>query len=637
MRFTRLVRARARDVLALLLCGAFSACDVRDLTAPTPAVVTGSPRAASASGGIALGTATVAPPPNTSPAEVSKLGYYELGIALPESTWVMVHVSGGVNLLWNPACADMPPNWPCMDNSPTTSYGESPGFGGPVQLFNVANGVSSAVRLRGSGGAGTTPASAVGVFFQRRPGPLVGHVSMTAVYAHNSINGGGTPSWLVTGGYTVTATQIEAPFTVTESAPEPDGTRTYTAEPLPGLRFSNFPTSGQFPPGAAFWSFYPDDSPPERNWPGWQVPGCQYQLVCRYKPPVPGRMQVNAFVEWQRAIVRSKPLGEPGECSTATALRAGCSPTGPDLQVACSAAQGPGLVRGDTVDCVTTVVPAQEFTVTIRQASGSGFTVADTPNVHHASGEADHWRGVAVANSRVKVMAEVIVNGAVRKLDKEARFVVSPRRWNVYRITNPAVVYGLVPGGAMSPAPDSAHQTYGAFDLTHYRTDSTTVAVVDAGPNRGLAFYRDQIPFDENGAYIWIHPALFPLSAGHYPPHSDYERWYNDQDGQGTGTCTSAGMGILAVETMRHEGATSATVSHLGVANQFFAADRLDVRFERLYRVGEEKLREDAFRLYGRWKAGGYRSSQNAFDAADRPKVWAAVGCTLDLFVNDAH
>lgn len=189
----------------------------------------------------------------------------------------------------------------------------------------------------------------------------------------------------------------------------------------------------------------------------------------------------------------------------------------------------------------------------------------------------------------------------------------------------------------MIPAPDSLHDTYGAFDLTEYRTDSTRVTVASDGPNRGLAFYADQIPFDEQGAYVWIHPALFPPSAGYYPPHSDYERWYNDQDGQGTGTCTSTGMAVLATEVARHEGATSADTSHLGVANRFFASDRLDVRFEGLYRVGEQKLRDDAFNVYRRWKRGTYRTLQNNFDAVDRPKAWARVGCTLDLFVNDAH
>jgi hypothetical protein len=540
-----------RGVFALLLCGAVSACDVRDLTAPTPAVVTGSPRAASASGGTALGTATVAPPPNTSPAEVAKLGYYELGISLPESTWVMVHVSGGVNLLWNPACADMPPNWPCMDNSPTTSYGESPGFGGPVQLFNVANGVSSAVRLRGSGGAGTTPASAVGIFFQRRPGPLVGHVSMTAVYAHNSINGGGTPSWLVTGGYTVTATQIEAPFTVTESAPEPDGTRTYTAEPLPGLRFSNFPTSGQFPPGAAFWSFYPDDSPPERSWPGWQVPGCQYQLVCRYKPPVPGRMQVNAFVEWQRAIVRSKPSADGCEIQLASAdsgMASMCEPQDPKLVVSCS----PNPVdRGDVISCTAGAQP-QSTTV-----SDLTWTFADSAGhqIPGPTGTVTTWGGRMVVSGMMKVTGKV---NSVSTSDS-VQVAVRARTWPKLHIDAQERGHGDLPLPA-AVAADS--------DMAHTHVDFPNPAPVGEirdGPNKGWAWV-DSVPVIPVTTHL--NDAWTQGSVWYQLQHKSFWQW--DLNGLPLYYCGKNQIPGVFTLARRHEGAgLQQPNSHVDVFQQW--------------------------------------------------------------------
>jgi hypothetical protein len=474
----------------------------------------------------------------------------------------MVHVSGGVNLLWNPACADMPPNWPCMDNSPTTSYGESPGFGGPVQLFNVANGVSSAVRLRGSGGAGTTPASAVGIFFQRRPGPLVGHVSMTAVYAHNSINGGGTPSWLVTGGYTVTATQIDAPFTVTESAPEPDGTRTYTAEPLPGLRFSNFPTSGQFPPGAAFWSFYPDDSTPERNWPGWQVPGCQYQLVCRYKPPVPGRMQVNAFVEWQRAIVRSKPAGTGCEIQHASAdsgVAAVCEPQDPKLVLSCSPVP---VRRGDSVNCTAGVQP-------------TGATVSDLAWVfvdsagHQIPGPAGittTWGGTVVVPGMMRVSGKV--NGM--NLSDSLLITVSARSWP--KIQLPAQNGGH---GDLPAVPTSVgHLAHTHFDSLP--AASLPVREIRDGPNQGWAYLAQ--PIDSFQVVVHVSNAWNTGSAWYNL--QKYGTFYDPATGAYGVYCTKPQISQLLQSALQHEGLIPGLVSHVQLLRQWFNTNTPEATLE---------------------------------------------------------
>jgi len=229
----------------------------------------------------------------------------------------------------------------------------------------------------------------------------------------------------------------------------------------------------------------------------------------------------------------------------------------------------------------------------------------------------------------------VTIAGKIETIRGEGNFAVSPRTWTVYQITNPTHVYDLV--SPMIAAPDSAHQTYGATDLTKYRTDSTSVTVISSGPNRGLAFFMDQVPFDGNTGYICLHPALYPPSAGHGGSNPDYARWYNDQNGQGTGTCTAAGMAILAAEAERHEGVTVATDSHIGVANRELASFRLHERVESLVRPGEAKLRDDATRLYDRWRHGAFVVAQAQFDNVDRPKVFAKIGCTLDLITNDAH
>ena len=487
------VRTRARSHIRAALAGSalwsalLSGCDAHELVAPAPETPAGRRETSAADQAIVIGTASLAPPPNTSPAEISKLGYYELGIALPESTWVMVHVSGGLSMAWNPACANQPPNWPCMDNSPTGSYGESPGFGGPVQLFAVANGSSSAVRLRGSGGAGMSSASAVGIFFQRSPGPLVGHVSMTAVYAHNSITGSGPASWLLTGNYMITATKIAAPFTVTESAPEPDGTRTYTAEPLPGLRFANFPTSGQFPPGAAFWSFHPGDS----SGPGWQVPGCQYQLVCRYKPPVPGRMQVNAFVEWQRAIVRSQPAAPRCGGNPIAATASACPPQEPQeaLKLTCDKTTPE---RGEEITCAASAEPAgAALEVTEWTFEGEGSVIHPEAGEEHAT----TWAGRMVVSGTITVAGKV--NGK-EVAPATAEITVRPRQGFTIRYPAlPAVEWvggdeDELPYPPLNTAPGSdAHGVLGKF-----REVSTSYALDEgSGPNAGWVYVPDPPDF----------------------------------------------------------------------------------------------------------------------------------------------
>jgi hypothetical protein len=330
-------------------------------------------------------------------------------------------------------------------------------------------------------------ASAVGIFFQRSPGPLVGHVSMTAVYAHNSITGSGPASWLLTGNYMITATKIAAPFTVTESAPEPDGTRTYTAEPLPGLRFANFPTSGQFPPGAAFWSFHPGDS----SGPGWQVPGCQYQLVCRYKPPVPGRMQVNAFVEWQRAIVRSQPAAPRCGGNPIAATASACPPQEPQeaLKLTCDKTTPE---RGEEITCAASAEPAgAALEVTEWTFEGEGSVIHPEAGEEHAT----TWAGRMVVSGTITVAGKV--NGK-EVAPATAEITVRPRQGFTIRYPAlPAVEWvggdeDELPYPPLNTAPGSdAHGVLGKF-----REVSTSYALDEgSGPNAGWVYVPDPPDF----------------------------------------------------------------------------------------------------------------------------------------------
>jgi len=186
----------------------------------------------------------------------------------------------------------------------------------------------------------------------------------------------------------------------------------------------------------------------------------------------------------------------------------------------------------------------------------------------------------------------------------------------------------------MIAAPDSAHQRYGAFDLTPFRPDLVGVTVVPDGPNRGLAFFADRPPFEGGIGYIWLHPALYGPKPGLNP---DYAAWFRDQDGQGSGTCNASDIAWLAAEAERHEGASLSADSHLGVANRLFVSSALHAKFEELYRTSELQLRIEGDRIYNRWRMGTFQPAEDAYDATDRPKIWNALGCTLDLILTDAH
>jgi hypothetical protein len=214
-----------------------------------------------------------------------------------------VNVAGNVKLTWNDGpCTQRAieaPFWPCQDESPFSEFGTEPWYGGPLSVYaTYENGGGGAVRLRASGNSGEDGGSAVGLYYANQPGSLWGRVNMIAQWAWDPIFGNGPYSWKVTGGYTVTATAVPSPFQVTESAPDASGVVTYTVEPLYGLHFSS-PVRG-WPAGATFWEFYHGDAlsdHPDLSRPGMSITECQFQLVCRFKPPAPGRVQVLAHLE----------------------------------------------------------------------------------------------------------------------------------------------------------------------------------------------------------------------------------------------------------------------------------------------------------------------------------------------------
>jgi hypothetical protein len=330
---------------------------------------------------------------------------------------VVVNATGNVKLTWNEAqCAQRlvdAPFWPCQTGSPLSAFGPDPWDSGPLQVYaTYADGGSGAVRLRASGSAGDGGGSAVGLYYAERPGSFVGHVNMIAVWAWDPTFGNGPYSWNVTGGYTVTATAVPAPFQVTESGPDASGTVTYTVEPLYDLRFSS-PVAG-WPAGATFWAFYPGDSlpdQPDRSWPGWEITECQFQLVCQWKPPVPGRMQVLAHLEGQPAYMRSKPA--PGQCQHAAgpmelqSVRAsasgGCGEQEPKLVLKCDGqTDARSVVRGNRMECTAEPEPAGAAVTGLQWE----FRDEQGHTIPGPAGEAK-WGGIMVVVGEMKVSGSV--------------------------------------------------------------------------------------------------------------------------------------------------------------------------------------------------------------------------------------
>lgn len=180
------------SLAALLGAVALASCDSRELTAPPE-------RGARPRGSLAapqsLGSGFVSGPLDTSPGQVSGITSTDL-TTFPESTWVVVSVSGQFALTWNAgSCAERQataPNWPCQDGSPTVDFAGTPWDGGPVTLRQrYDNGGGGTVLLRGSGGAGGSSGSAVGLFFAQRPGTLSGRANVNAVWAWDPFDGKG--------------------------------------------------------------------------------------------------------------------------------------------------------------------------------------------------------------------------------------------------------------------------------------------------------------------------------------------------------------------------------------------------------------------------------------------------------------
>ena len=361
------------------------------------------------------------------------------------------------------------------------------------------------------------------------------------------------------------------------SAPDDSGYVTYTAEPLYGLRFQNAPLDGVRPAGAAIWKFLPGDtsSTPRPGAVGWYMYHCEYRLTCRFRPPGPGRMQVEAYVEMQAAYARSKPEGD--QCSSdvqiSPALRldriAECGQQ-PGIELTCTPTT---VVRGEGVLCEARAHPAGDaLTVTEWSFNGQRRTDGDMAS--------STWAGPMVDSGTVRVQG--IVQG--QSLQDSAHIRVLPRVWRELGITRVDHRIEVDPA-TMQPYPPDG-RAFGRHERGQLAFDSMEIRMATTGPNAGY-FYLTA-PVRILPSKIWVHPALYLLNslpAGVGPSSPGYSDWlafYNDQNGFGSGDCSKPAVARFRRNVERHEGVTLADNSHVGVANRSFRSDSIQKRFERV-------------------------------------------------------
>jgi hypothetical protein len=640
LRLKNWTRERLRVARLLRLVGfsfmALVGCDGPSVTSPGMGRAGPLPRA-TISEPTELGVGTLAPPPTTSPSDVASITLQPL-VSIPESTWVVVRVEGQLALTWNSKCDQFPPGfyWQCMSGSPSISFGPVPGEPGPVGIWAEEGAYSQWVKLRGSGGGGDTPGSAVGLHFQIAAGQLSGKLNMVPQWAWDPNFGNGPFSYYVGGGYTVTATAVPNPIKLTDSEPDSTGTRTYSAEPLPGLEFSN-PREWPFvwPEGAEFWAWVFGDSVstnPNSGGVTREIPECQFHARCRYRPAGPGRMQLLAYVEGKEVRVRSE-APHSDACGAGASLRnafraalsADACGARAQLLVRCEPLHPP---RAGPVVCSASVTENKSFEVIRQNGSGDGFHNDEVVHRHYGPGEVHSWAGPAVANTTVRFTA-VIHDINDHTESETATFAPTARTWTDFQISVPVndVRYELLPG-KMTPYPLQG-TTLGGMGPTGLNPGSMDVEVVAEGPDKGLSFLRTRPDLTGDGAVLFFHPELYPSHC----VGSACGKWLADQNGRGGGTCTVPDVSRLRSEIERHEGLTGADSSHVQFGNYLLAKDKPQNILESFYRwrIDDDRFRIAVYREYRHYIDGPFDKQQDAFDARDYPRIWGSFACTFDF------
>ncbi|HEU4561033.1 MAG TPA: hypothetical protein VFS20_24490 [Longimicrobium sp.] len=544
--------------IGVALSGALGGCN-RDALSPSqrgavPRLAVDQP--------VALG-ATFIPSPPTS-ASGSSADYTVATV--PDLTWVVVRADGGITLKQNPECSSQPPNYPCPGTSPTGAFSSSaPLTWGPVAVWAWSGSSGGWMKMRGTGGEGNESGSAVGLVYIEQAGGIAARISVPEpIRAWNALTGSGPASWLMAGGYTVSAIAIPSPFRVTESAPDSSGTVTYTAETVEGLQFINPLSFGAYgwPAGAADWRFYPGDSLPDKpdhSWPGWSIPQCEHKLVCRWAPPGPGRMQVGAYVETRLVYARSKPAPPP-VCGTTGGFRAAvsgdCVP--PSIEVLCKPNPVP---HGATVQCEANARPGGDLQVTKWWFDdGAGHIIRSTADEDSAF----YWGGPVVVGGTVH--AEGTIDGRPAP-PGSTTLSVTGRDWRFQYPAEPAPIWDR--GDSLTYPPVHTYGerigdgVFGKFWSGVVNTRTITLPLV--GPNAGVSYY---------GSATIDGPLEIRINAG----LQTGDPWYRAQRGPTPTRPNGCGKEFVerhATHTPRHES------GHYAIARDFWTDKATADAFER--------------------------------------------------------
>ncbi len=286
------------------------------------------------------------------------------------------------------------------------------------------------------------------------------------------------------------------------------------------------------------------------------------------------------------------------------------------------------IERGQTVRC--TITPDKPYKVLTRRASATGFSIAEEPGTTHAANTQYVWEGPAVTNTQVQMVIETEEEGGTKQTTHTAAYTVRAREWPKLQLSAPVVTVGI--SGSLQTYPANKVLGNARPHIPQTTIDALPVTRPTAGPNTGLSFLTNPLPAISHS--IHLHPGLYNNPA---TPTSPDQQWRRDQDGNGSGDCTSSVFSDLTRRIERHEGVTQADNSHWGITARFFRDSEAEQRIEELYKNGDEAaLRRDVRTTWlGLITTGPHKTQQTNFDKTDYPKIDAALGCALDYNLSD--
>jgi hypothetical protein len=130
---------------------------------------------------------------------------------------------------------------------------------------------------------------------------------------------------------------------------------------------------------------------------------------------------------------------------------------------------------------------------------------------------------------------------------------------------------------------------------------------------------------------VYVHPVLSPQTATGVSL-----RWYNDQNGFGSGSCTSSSVATMLSEVRRHEGVPPvASNSHQGHLAQALPSAAFPAVFERSYGSSKQMLKARADSAWLGWR-GPWLLQERQWDSSETAGWATLLKCIFDADTLDA-